>query len=124
MTTEAPVNPNIQEAIRRIKEMLDSPHKPDWIEPLFQTIFSEPVSSYSIHHTLNDIQLAIGLMDDDDQDAINGWIESDTAPEWFNRALEAFMIEKDVWMKSRIMADLSLAYPVIALIIEPADEEE
>ena len=63
-------------------------------------------------------------MDDDDQDAINGWIESDTAPEWFNRALEAFMIEKDVWMKSRIMADLSLAYPVIALIIEPADEEE
>ena len=114
---------NIVRSLERIRDLLDSSHKPNWIEPLFQSVLNEETSSYSVHHTLNDIQLLVGLMEEDDKDALSGWLETDHTPEWFGTALGAFASEDDTWQKSRIMADLSTAYSAISQLIE-TDEEE
>ena len=125
MTTETPdFDTNVKGALVLMQEMASSPHMPAWINPLFASVLSEEATSYSIHHTLSDIQLAAGLIEEDDQDSLNSWIETDAVPEWFSRVIGTFMVENDLWQKNRIKADLGYAYSAVALMIQPLDEEE
>ena len=125
MTTEATgFDTNVKGALVLMQEMASSPHMPAWTNLLFASVLSEEATSYSIHHTLSDIQLAAGLMEEDDQDSLNGWIETDAVPEWFSRVIGSFMIEKDLWQKNRIKADLGYAYAAVALMIQPLDKED
>ena len=125
MTTEATgFDTNVKGALVMMQEMASSPHMPAWVNSLFASVLSEESTSYSIHHTISDIQLAAGLMEEDDQDALNGWIETDAVPEWFRRVIGTFMVEKDLWQKNRIKADLGYAYAAVALMIQPLDEED
>ena len=125
MTTEATgFDTNVKGALVLMQEMASSPHMPAWTNLLFASVLSEEATSYSIHHTLSDIQLAAGLMEEDDQDSLNGWIETDAVPEWFSRVVGTFMVENDLWQKNRIKADLGYAYSAVSLMIQPLDKEE
>ena len=125
MTTETPeFDTNVKGALVLMQEMASSSHMPAWTNLLFASVLSEEATSYSIHHTLSDIQLAAGLIEEDDQDSLNGWISTDDVPEWFKRVIGAFMIEGDLWQKNRIKADLGYAYSAISLMVQPLDEEE
>lgn len=125
MTTEATgFDTNVKGALVMMQEMASSPHMPAWVNSLFASVLSEEATSYSIHHTLSDIQLAAGLIEEDDQDSLNSWIETDAVPEWFSRVVGTFMAENDLWQKNRIKADLGYAYSAISLMVQPLDEEE
>lgn len=125
MTTEATgFDTNVKGALVLMQEMASSPHMPAWTNLLFASVLSEESTSYSIHHTLSDIQLLAGLIEEDDQDSLNGWIETDDVPEWFRRVVGTFMAENDLWQKNRIKADLGYAYSAISLMVQPLDEEE
>lgn len=125
MTTETPeFDTNVKGALVLMQEMASSPHMPAWTNLLFASVLSEESTSYSIHHTLSDIQLLAGLIEEDDQDSLNGWIETDDVPEWFRRVVGTFMAENDLWQKNRIKADLGYAYSAISLMVQPLDEEE
>jgi len=125
MTTEATgFDTNVKGALIMMQEMASSPHMPAWVNSLFASVLSEEATSYSIHHTLSDIQLLAGLIEEDDHDSLNGWIETDAVPEWFSQVIGVFMVENDLWQKNRIKADLGYAYSVVALMIQPLDEEE
>ena len=125
MTTEATgFDTNVKGALVLMQEMASSPHMPAWTNLLFASVLSEESTSYSVHHTISDIQLLAGLIEEDDQDSLNGWIETDDVPEWFRRVVGTFMAENDLWQKNRIKADLGYAYAAIALMIQPLGEEE
>ena len=125
MTTEATgFDTNVKGALVLMQEMASSPHMPAWTNLLFASVLSEESTSYSIHHTLSDIQLLAGLIEEDDQDSLNGWIETDDVPEWFRRVVGTFMAENDLWQKNRIKADLGYAYSAVSLMVQPLDEEE
>ena len=125
MTTEATgFDTNVKGALVLMQEMASSPHMPAWTNLLFASVLSEESTSYSIHHTLSGIQLLAGLIEEDDQDSLNGWIETDDVPEWFRRVVGTFMAENDLWQKNRIKADLGYAYSAVSLMVQPLDEEE
>ena len=125
MTTEATgFDTNVKGALVMMQEMASSPHMPAWTNLLFASVLSEESTSYSIHHTISDIQLLAGLIEEDDQDSLNGWIETDDVPEWFRRVVGTFMVENDLWQKNRIKADLGYAYAAVSLMIQPLDKEE